>query len=256
MGLQHMTTASIAIAFVESMLWAIDYVQYNKSGHISDTINVIGTLFMTGKVTVIRTLILLVALGYSITTPILDRQSKIFVLVLTIIYGICSGISAYLWVLASMGVDVSMLLQVLALGVVSGLNVVYLVWIIKSLVYHFKNLAQLKQTEKLSMYRKFSTFLGGFIGMSVLFFLLEFSLVAADLRDDLWRIWWLWDGYWEIGYFLVVLLIAYLWWPNENNERYAYSVQIGADGTPTGDLNDIGLESNSSEEQLQETGES
>jgi len=255
MGLQHMITASITVALVESMLWSMDYVLYNSGGRISDAINVIGTLFMTAKLTIIRTLILLVALGYSITTPILERQTKIFVLALTVAYGICIGVYEYLWVLSSMGVEISTLVQVLVLGVVSGLNVVYLVWITRSLVFHFRSLEQLKQTAKLAMYRKFSIFFGGFISISIIFFLLEFSLVAADLSDDLWRIWWVWDGYWEIGYFLVVLLVAYLWWPNENNERYAYSVQIGADGAATDELSNIGLDS-SEEEQDKHNGES
>jgi len=167
---------------------------------------------------------------------------------LTAIYGCCAAVNEYLWVLSSMGVDVSILVQTIALGVVSGLNVVYLLWIVKDLMAHFKNLQQLNQTEKLSMYRKFTLFLGGFIGISILFFILQFALVAADLSDDLWRIWWIWDGYWEIGYFLVVLLVAYLWWPNENNERYAYSVQLGADGNPADDLHEFGLASDSSED--------
>jgi len=248
MGLQHMTTATIVVSMLEAMLWAIDYSQYNQSGTISDAINIIGALFTAGKLTLIRTLILLVALGYSITTPILERRIKTYVFILTALYGVCAAINEYLWVMSSMGVDVTMLVQTIALGVVSGLNVVYLLWITKELIAHFKNLEQLNQTAKLTMYKKFATFLGGFIIISILFFLVQFGLFAADLADELWRIWWIWDGYWEIGYFLVSLLIAILWWPNENNERYAYSVQLGADGNPTDDLTEFGLASDSSEE--------
>eukprot|EP01125_Pyxidicula_operculata_P021583 TRINITY_DN838_c0_g1_i1.p2 TRINITY_DN838_c0_g1~~TRINITY_DN838_c0_g1_i1.p2 ORF type:complete len:155 (-),score=56.86 TRINITY_DN838_c0_g1_i1:111-575(-) len=76
------------------------------------------------------------------------------------------------------------------------------------------------------MYKKLAAFLLIFLSISLLFYLLESSFVVMERRDQLWGIWWIWDGYWEIGYFFVVLLIAVLWRPNEHNQRYAYSVQI------------------------------
>lgn len=216
--------------------------------HLADAINVIGALLTAGKMTIIRTLILLVALGYSITTPILEQKTKLLVIVLTAAYGVGSAISEYLWVWKTMGVDIPVLVEAIFLGFTSVLNVIYLTWIGVSLYSHFKNLKQLNQTAKLSMYFKFSAFLGVFVLVSVLFFLLQFAFILTDAVDSLWQIWWLWDGYWEIGYFLVVVLIAYLWWPNENNERYAYSVQIGADGVPLDNMNDIGIATDSSDE--------
>jgi len=248
MGLQHTTTVAIIAGLLESLLWTADYIQYNQGGKISDAINVVGALLTANKLTIIRTLILLVALGYSITTPILEQRTKFMVIALTGVYGISTAIHEYTWVWKTMGVDVPLLAEAVIMALTSILNLVYIVWISTSLWNHFKNLKQLKQSAKLSMYYKFSISLGVFVLVSILFFILQFAFVLTDVVDSLWQIWWLWDGYWEIGYFLVVLLIAYLWWPNENNERYAYSVQLGADGVPLDILTDVGLGSDSSGE--------
>ena len=64
-------------------------------------------------------------------------------------------------------------------------------------------------------------------------------LVGAALQDKWWSWYWIFDGAWEIGYFAVIAAVAYLWRfisflfalhsflrPNENNERYAYSIQL------------------------------
>ena len=151
----------MVVALLESLLWTIDYVQYNQGGricmsmntwlleiyhHLADAINVIGALLTAGKMTIIRTLILLVALGYSITTyvrdglhailwklnwrrPILEQKTKLLVIVLTAAYGIGSAISEYLWVWKTMGVDIPVLVEAIFLGFTSVLNVIYLTWV-------------------------------------------------------------------------------------------------------------------------------
>jgi len=36
----------------------------------------------------------------------------------------------------------------------------------------------------------------------------------SNKHDDYWQLWWLWNTYWEFGYFFIFLLITVLWWPN------------------------------------------
>jgi len=76
MGLQHVITATIIIALIENALWSFDFVNYNIDGNISNLINMIGALLTASKLTVIRTCILLVALGYSITMSYLEKKQK------------------------------------------------------------------------------------------------------------------------------------------------------------------------------------
>jgi len=35
-----------------------------------------------------------------------------------------------------------------------------------------------------------------------------------------------WNAYWQFSYLLLTLLIAFLWRPNGNNKRYAYSIEV------------------------------
>jgi len=78
----------------------------------------------------------------------------------------------------------------------------------------------------------------------VILYFIQNILSIIGRIDELWQIWWIWDAYWEYGYFFVVLLIAVLWCPNENNTRYAYSVQIEGE-----EMGDIGLPTDDSEEE-------
>eukprot|EP01123_Difflugia_compressa_P011255 TRINITY_DN4436_c0_g1_i1.p1 TRINITY_DN4436_c0_g1~~TRINITY_DN4436_c0_g1_i1.p1 ORF type:complete len:528 (+),score=55.79 TRINITY_DN4436_c0_g1_i1:70-1653(+) len=238
MGLQHVITVVISVAFAENVLWSYDYINSNITGLISDPINMIGALLTASKLTLIRTCILLVALGYSITVPVLERHTKIYVVALTVIYGVDSALQEYVWVIRTMGLEFPRLLEFIAWAVFVLANVCYVAWVGFSLLSQWKSLSATRQTQKLSMYQKFAAFLVIFLLFSVVLFFVQTGLTALNRRDELWQLWWIWDAYWEFGYFFVVLLISVLWWPNENNERYAFSVQIQADGE---ELDDIGL---------------
>jgi len=168
-----------------------------------------------------------------------------YVIVLTAVYGIDSALIEYVWVIKTMGLDFPFLLEVAGNIVLLLSNLCYVVWIAYSLIHHWKQLSELKQTQKLQMYKKFTAFLVIFLLVSVILFLIQSAFLAWNLYDELWQLWWIFTAYWEFGYFFVVLLIAVLWWPNENNERYAYSVQIQVDGE---ELGDIGINDDSEEE--------
>jgi len=196
---------------------------------LADFINIVGVLLTTSKLTLIRTLILLVSLGYSITVPILEYNNKLGVIALTVIYSISAAITEYVWVIRTMGLEFPLLLQIFAFIVILLSNAVYVGWVGYSLFKQYRSLSEGKQTQKLDMYFKFILSLSLFFVISVILFFVQSGLVIADKQDDLWQLWWIWDAYWEFGYFFVVLLIAVLWWPNENNKRYAYSIQVDSE---------------------------
>eukprot|EP01123_Difflugia_compressa_P011451 TRINITY_DN456_c0_g1_i1.p1 TRINITY_DN456_c0_g1~~TRINITY_DN456_c0_g1_i1.p1 ORF type:complete len:509 (+),score=54.41 TRINITY_DN456_c0_g1_i1:150-1529(+) len=229
MGLQHVITAVIAVAFVENVLWSYDYINCNITGLISDAVNLIGALLTASKLTLIRTNILLVALGYSITVPSLDKRTKVYVISLTIIYGVSCAAQQYIWEIRTLGFVFPRLLEFVVWLVVLVSNICFISWVAFSLFSQWKTLSNAKQTEKLSMYKTLCGFLFIFLFTSIILFFIQTGLTALNRRDEFWRIWWIWDGYWEIGYFLVILIISVLWWPNEKNERYAYSMQLPGD---------------------------
>lgn len=55
------------------------------------------------------------------------------------------------------------------------------------------------------------------------------ALVFSDLEDENFRVWWLWETFWEFFYFAVAVAIAVIWRPNEKNLRYAFANEIPTD---------------------------
>lgn len=54
-------------------------------------------------------------------------------------------------------------------------------------------------------------------------------------NDEYFKIWWLWDVYWEFVYVVCLGFIIYLWQPNPNNKRYALSQQVPGEDPGNGD---------------------
>lgn len=55
------------------------------------------------------------------------------------------------------------------------------------------------------------------------------SLVFSDLEDGNFRVWWLWETFWEFFYYVVAFAIAVIWRPNEKNLRYAFANEVPTD---------------------------
>jgi len=101
-------------AWLENLTWGCDYVVYNKNGMINDTVNVFGALpcfacslyfvnsvatgalFTSTKSTLIRTVLLLTSVGYSITRPVLPKRITVGVIILTLVYFVLMAITQYL----------------------------------------------------------------------------------------------------------------------------------------------------------------
>jgi hypothetical protein len=49
--------------------------------------------------------------------------------------------------------------------------------------------------------------------------------------DQLWSVW-VWNAFWHTLYFVILIAIAILWRPTENNSRYAYSEMPTEDDVP------------------------
>jgi len=60
-----------------------------------------------------------------------------------------------------------------------------------------------------------------------------------------WRGWWIFDGYWDILYLVITAIVAFLWKPNQDNQRYAFSAQLQdeteVDTTPKHEMESVQL---------------
>jgi len=177
---------------------------------------------------------LLVAFGYSITKPELGKKNLALFLSLTIGYGLAAAAGEYVIVIRSMGVNVGVIPDMVFVLLTTFLNAFFAVYIAMELARNMKLLHDKKQTEKYSLYRKLAWFLGIFIALSVLlyaadlcalvricFCLFMFSphlfstLTVGNYRDTYWQWWWIFDAFWEVAYFVEILIIGFLWRPNE-----------------------------------------
>jgi len=209
MYLQHGIGVVITISAFENLIWACDYTNYNFSGEISDAINIIGALFTSSKLTVIRTLMLVVAIGYTITRPILTVRYRIALGVLSIIYFILEATNQYIDVSRTAGLPVNDLFQYIALSLLLLINGVIFGWCGYELYFTFVKLEQ-NEGEKFNMYKRLGILLLISLILSVVILITQLVITALNQADLHFRVWWLWEGYWEFIYAACILYISWV----------------------------------------------
>jgi len=135
-------------------------------------------------------------------------------------------VNEYIWVLREMGIDFGIIWELLVNFSLAIANGFYIFWIAYDLFRNMTRLKERRQSEKLRLYQKLAWFLAPFIGVSVILYVLESAFSMTSMMDKMWTIWWIWDGYWELGYFFIIAIVGWLWRPTEHNDRYAYSIQL------------------------------
>mmetsp|Transcript_8193 Transcript_8193/g.10948 ORF Transcript_8193/g.10948 Transcript_8193/m.10948 type:complete len:125 (+) Transcript_8193:1291-1665(+) len=67
----------------------------------------------------------------------------------------------------------------------------------------------------------------------------QLYVIGFVSEEEKWETVWIWPAFWNIIYFVLLVLVAYLWRPQENNTRYAYhkseddDLEEQGDGEPT-----------------------
>jgi len=222
MDLQHGIGVVIIISFIESTVWASDYTNYNFTGQNSDVVNIIGALFTSSKLTVIRTLMLVVAIGYTITRPFMTVQYRAAIATLSILFFIVEATNQYIDVSKTAGIPVAELFQYAALAMLLLLNTAYFGWAGYEMFHTFLKLEQ-TEGEKFVMYKRLGVLLILSLILSIMILVAQLIITSMDAADDHFRVWWLWEGYWEFIYAACIIFVAWVWRPTENNLRYAYS---------------------------------
>jgi len=229
-GLQYVITIAISVGLLEGLLWSFAWVLYNETGSIIDWLNLLGALLTAIKLTFIRTVVLLVSIGYSIIYPTLRVLPKLGVIFLTLIYGTTVGISEYVNILKSMGVVTPLVTGWSLIILLVIFNGLYIFWIAYSLFDNIRTLkSQFKKSgemSKLEMYTTMAIVLSTLTFLSIAIFSVEYFFSAISYEDYLWNVWWIFGAYWEFLYLFVTLLIAFLWRPNENNLRFDFTNQL------------------------------
>jgi len=219
--LQYCIAGVIALGMIESATLYFENLGYNISGQNYVGAMIVGVLIITIKKAVSRILVLVVAMGYGIVRPTLGT-SKNKVLLYGILYLIFSGILNVIELVQRTTV-ISLSLVFFIVFPVALLDTGFYWWIFLSLIRTISQLQIRKQTIKLVMYKRFffTLIISGII--SALIIVIQLLLTVSDDLDKQWRIQFLWTAFWHLLYLAILLAIAVLWRPTDNNTRYAYS---------------------------------
>eukprot|EP00029_Vermamoeba_vermiformis_P010626 TRINITY_DN562_c0_g1_i1.p1 TRINITY_DN562_c0_g1~~TRINITY_DN562_c0_g1_i1.p1 ORF type:complete len:517 (-),score=138.90 TRINITY_DN562_c0_g1_i1:83-1633(-) len=222
MKIQYFIFSLIALSIIENIIWGADYTVFNQRGLISNAFNVFGVLFSGLKLLAFRIVLFLVCYGWTITKPALLPRARIALIIISTFYIIVVWIDKYIDVVSTAGYPTSEGFSYFIYALVVFINVIFFVWIFFNLYASLKQLKIAGEHAKLGMLRQLAVAIIVVAIALAVVFILEIALVFAALDDQLWKFWWFWDTYWEIIYFIIITVIAFIWRPTANNNRFAF----------------------------------
>ena len=100
---------------------------------------------------------------------------------------------------------------------------VFYFWIFRSLSTTIEQLTARKQQVKLSLYIKFQRVLLSNVAIALGFSIYYMFIIVAGEIQQQWESRWIYDGLWDVVYFLILLPIMFLFRPTKNSQRFEYS---------------------------------
>jgi len=217
-----MITFVISISILENLIWGSDYTIYNINGIVHPILNISGAIFSSIKLTSIRLLLLLVALGFNITQPNLSQKYKKGIIVLMIVYFIMEASQEYIAVAQASGEEIQNgfhFTMILFLGIT---NIIIFSWI----GYELKNLLKreiiINNPIKYKLYRHITLFLIVIICLSIFIGVTETTIQMTSNLNNTWKFIWLFTFYWELVYLFGICFISWIWKPSPNNLLFSY----------------------------------
>jgi len=223
--IHHCLSAVVVLGFLESFMWYTFYSHWNSTG----TRNMF-LMFLSISLTVLKNilsymLVLVASLGWGLTRPSLDVATSTKIQVIVFFYFILDFIrQSAMQFRISHGLSVTIVITCIV--PISLLNSIIFLWIFNSLTTITERLAETNQHEKLRIFTLFWTSLviTLIVGSMVLF--VEVLMTSRDITRQ-WRVQWLFiDCIPHMLYLAVLIAMIWLWCPNSNSKRYAYSREV------------------------------
>jgi len=230
--LQYWIGVVILFGMIESTAMYAHYEHWNKAGNASLGILTAGLIAGISKRTFSRVTLVLLSLGYGIVKPnIGDDMGRALKL------GTAYFVTSLCYVLATVypsrhASTSSSNINFLTFLVFAqaGIDTVFYIWIIQSINALLASLAARQQGMKYLLYRNFraSLFLALFCAIvwGLYSGLVIFDTSGPNGSDGKWQYRWTVDALWEAIYLVIFVVIAHLWAPNANSQRYAYSIEL------------------------------
>ncbi|KYQ92055.1 hypothetical protein DLAC_06892 [Tieghemostelium lacteum] len=213
---------SIVLGFLESIVDYGTLSKWNKIGEFSVTGLVFTTLIGTLKRAFGRSLVLLVAMGYSIVVPTISKANKIKVIGLTVLYFVTRGIQYFIenYPTPSNAAEISYIFLTLPVSI---LDACFYWLIFLSFMSTMETLKNNNQSIKLQMYKNFLYILVYYAVIVVILVIIQMIMNWACTIDTIATATWVFEIVWDYTYFSILLAICKIWRPSENNQKYAYS---------------------------------
>ena len=212
------------VGFAEMAIWYGELTFSNVTGQSSMFLVVTGVLTTTIKRTLSRTLVLVTSMGLGIMVAKLENAQRVKIVFLTAVYALCSGAFDLFQVLERNEASAQKISFIFLL-LVAMLDVIFYYWTFLSISILLKQLSTRRNKlalAKMFLYKQIWWILVTTAIFSMGLILAQVILVSLKKSDDTWMVlWWLRFALWDIGYFLILLSIAYLFRPMENNQRFA-----------------------------------
>ncbi|EPR60882.1 putative membrane protein [Toxoplasma gondii GT1] len=214
------------LGFLESLALFVYLYDYNMRGDRNKVLLVVSILVTVVKNIFSYMLVLLGAIGWSITIPVLEKKTVVRMQIIVVLYIILDTVRQVSDEFSNSH-SLPLVLLLTCLIPISTLNGVLFYWIISSINNNIEMLQQQKQHEKLLIYRRLYAVLLLAIVLAIIDLLCQIYVASWDASDR-WRDqWWLSDAIPHFLFLLVLAAMMAIWRPSQQSRRLAYFTELG-----------------------------
>lgn len=115
--------------------------------------------------------------------------------------------------------------DLLVVVILAVLDTTFLWWIFLSLIRLLQQLTLRRQVLKLQLYKRVLAVLSVGAALSVFVVVTQLIVVSVSGGNDRlnWRTRWLWNAFWSVLYWAILVSISFLFRPRSNNMRYGHA---------------------------------
>ncbi|KAI7861515.1 lung seven transmembrane receptor-domain-containing protein [Spinellus fusiger] len=259
---QHFLSGAIFYLALEMAVNFGFWEAYNQTGKPSWGLLAIVALLNAGRTSISFFMLLIVCMGYSVVRPSLgSAMKKCIILASThFFFGVIYSLGTMLLSPETAGFLVLLVVFPLAITMTA-----FYVWTLGSITQTILTLETRRQHVKVLMYKRLYRLLVFSVVMVMVIFILNMfnfsDRTAIDWAARNWeRRWFMLDGWLNILYFVVFLVIIILWRPTSSNSRYGLE-QLSQDEEEAIDLEnslrraeELGLDSSTDRHRLGQQG--
>jgi hypothetical protein len=234
-SLQKMVLGVLFVSTVSSFVWVYTYYNRNATGTpeccpYTDAV-IASHVFEIFSITSLRVLILCVCLGFGVQPEPLGKATVAKIAVLTLYQFIVSVVATALdtqnrsharYDPEAVDSKTGFFFFLSRVG-----EIVYIIWVWAALTTTMKSLERSGQTYKLSMFKSLR---GGLCVIAVFYLFAEMLQILASVE----ALQWAWDAawllnpaiFWWSAQYATVMILCWIWRPNETASLYASSSQL------------------------------